>query len=191
MRDIAKTINLSDPSQDFFTAAKNLNISNTSSNVSLNWSAATSSNGIDYYKVYRRLSGSSTNYSQGTTTALSFTQSRPSSDASYYVKAIDYAGRTMNSAEVKYISLKAPTNLTVSKGTTTVKLSWTASQTSAGIKEYRVYRRLYGSLSSYFQGSTTSLSFSQSLPSRSAYYYVKAVDVNGESKNSSTVYMAR
>lgn len=191
MRDIAKTIKLDEPSQDFFTAASNLNLTNTTSNITLKWSAATSSNGIESYKIYRRLSGSSTNYSQGSTTSLTFTQARPTSDATYYVKALDSAGRTINSAEVNYVSLKAPTGVTVSKTSTTAKLTWVASKTSAGVKEYKIYRKLSGSSYYYLQGSTTSLTYSQTLPTKSAYYYVKAVDVNGETKNSSTVYLTR
>lgn len=191
MRDIAKTINLDDPSPDFFTAAANLSLSNSTSNVTLKWSAATSSNGIESYKVYRRLSGSTTNYSQGSTTSLTFTQPRPSSDAAYYVKAMDRSGRTINSTEINYVSLKAPTNVVVSKTSMTAKVSWAKAATSAGIKEYRIYRKLYGSSTYYLQGTTTSLTYSQSAPTKSAYYYVKAVDVNGETKSSASVYLAK
>lgn len=191
MRDIAKTINLDQPTQEYFTAANNLTLSNTTSNVTVKWSAATSSNGIESYKVYRRLSGSTTNYSQGTTSSLTFTQTKPSLDATYYIKAVDRAGKTLNSTEVNYVGLKAPTSVTATKTSTLAKLSWVASKSSAGIKEYKIYRKLSGSSTSYLQGSTAAITFSQSLPTKSAYYYVKAVDVNGETKNSTTVYLAR
>lgn len=191
MRDIAATIKLEDPSPEFFTAANNLNLTNTTSNVSLKWSAATSSNGIENYKVYRKLSGSSTNYVQTTTTALSFTQTRPSSDATYYVKAIDKTGKTLNSATVSYVRLTAPTSVKATKTTTTAKLTWLAAKSSAGVKEYKVYRKLYGSSTYYLQGTTTSLSYSQTRPTSTAYYYVKSVDVNGETKTSSTVTLSK
>jgi hypothetical protein len=191
MRTIAATIKLDEPSADFFTAAANLSVTNTTSNVTLKWSAATSSSGIESYKVYRRLSGSTTNYVQGTTTSLSYTQTRPSSDATYYVKALDKSGKTLNSTEVQYVHLTAPTSVTVSKTTTTATVSWAAAKSSAGVKEYKVYRKLYGSSYYYLQGTTTSLSYSQTNPTSTAYYYVKSVDVNGETKSSSTVTLSK
>ena len=191
MRDIAAKIKLEEPSPEFFTAANNLSLTNTTSNVNLKWSAATSSNGIESYKVYRKLSGSSTNYLQSTTTALTFTQTRPTSDATYYVKAVDKSGKTLNSATVSFVRLTAPTSVKATKTTSTAKLTWIAAKSSAGVKEYKVYRKLYGSSTYYLQGTTTSLSFSQTKPTSTAYYYVKAIDVNGDSKNSSTVTLSK
>lgn len=191
MRDIAANIKLEEPTPEFFTAPAGLSLTSTSSNVTLKWSAATSSNGIESYKIYRKLSSSTSTYLQSTTTSLSYTQNLPTSDATYYVKATDKAGKTLNSTEVQFVRMTAPTNVSVTKTSTTAKLTWTAAKSSSGIKEYKVYRRLYGSSTSYLQGTTTTLSFSQSLPSKSAYYYVKAIAVNGETKNSSTVYLAR
>lgn len=187
MRDIAARIKLDEPSPDFFTAAANLSITNTTSNVTLKWSAATSSNGIESYKIYRKLSGSTTNYLQGTTTSLSYTQTRPTSNATYYVKATDKTGKTLNSSTIAFIRLTAPTSVTVSKTTTTATVKWAAAKSSAGVREYKVYRKLYGSSTYYLQGTTTSLSYSQTKPTSTAYYYVKAIDVNGETKTSSTV----
>jgi hypothetical protein len=191
MRDIAATIKLDDPSPDFFTAAANLTVTNTTSNVTLKWSAATSSNGIESYKVYRKLSGSTSTYLQGTTTSLSYTQTRPTTNATYYVKATDKAGKTLNSATVEFVRLTAPTSVTITKTTTTATVKWAAAQSSAGVKEYRVYRKLYGSSTYYLQSTTTSLSYSQTRPSSTAYYYVKSVDVNGETKSSSTVTLSK
>ncbi len=194
MRDIAATIKLDDPSPDFFTAASNLSVASTTSNVTLKWSAATSSDGIESYKIYRKLSGSTTNYLQGTTTSLSYTQSRPSKAATYYVKATDKSGKTLNSATVEYvpqIASTAPTNVSVSKTTTTATVKWAAATSSAGIKEYKVYRKLYGSSTYYLQKTTTLLSFAQTKPTSTAYYYVKAVDNDGATKNSVTVTLSK
>ncbi len=191
MRDIAATIRVDDPSPDFFSAVSNLSLTNTSSSVTLKWSAATSSNGIESYKIYRKLSGSTTSYLQGTTTSLTYTQTRPSSSATYYVKVTDKSGKTLNSTTVEFIPLTAPTSVTATKTTTTATIKWAAAKSSAGIKEYKVYRRLYGYSSYTLQGTTNSLSFSQTRPSSTAYYYVKAVDVSGATKNSSTVTLTR
>ncbi len=97
----------------------------------------------------------------------------------------------VNSTEVQFVRLTAPTSVTVSKTTTTATVKWAAAKSSAGVKEYKVYRKLYGSSSYYLQGTTTSLTYSQTKPTSTAYYYVKAVDVNGETKTSSTVTLSK
>lgn len=191
MRDIAATIKLDDPSPDFFTAPSNLSLTNTTSNVTIKWSAATSSDGIESYKIYRKLSTSTSTYLQSTTTSLSYTQTRPTTAATYYVKATDKSGKTLNSATVEFIPLTAPTSVTASKATTTATVKWVAAKSSAGVKEYKVYRKLYGSSTYYLQGTTTSLSYSQTKPTSTAYYYVKAVDLNGETKTSATVTLSK
>lgn len=191
MRDIAATIKLEEPSPEFFTAANGLSVTNTSSKITLKWSAATSSHGIESYKVYRKLSGSTTNYLQTTTTSLSYTQTLPTKSATYYVKATDKSGKTLNSATINFVPMTAPTSVKVSKTTTKANLTWVAANSSSGIKEYKVYRKLYGSSTYYLQGTTTSLSYSQTKPTSTAYYYVKAVDVNGATKNSSTVTLSK
>jgi hypothetical protein len=195
MREIAVKLPTSSTNptspNEYFTAAADVKLSSTSSNVTLNWSPATSSNGIEEYKVYRKLSTSSTNYLQTTTKNLSFTQTKPTTNAVYYIKAIDNSGKTVNSSEVSYIKLTAPTNVKLAKTTSSINLTWDAAKASAGIKEYKIYRRLSSSSTNYLQATTTNLSFSQSKPSSSAYYYVKAYDKNGVSMKSSEVKYTR
>ena len=84
-------------------------------------------------------------------------------------------------------TLTAPSNLKLTKTTTKVTLSWTKSTSSAGISTYKVYRVLAGSTTAYLQGSTTSLAYTQTKPTNNASYYVKAVDKNGKTINSTKV----
>lgn len=83
-------------------AVTNLSLSKTSTKVNLKWNAAVSSEGVSTYKVFRILNGASTAYLQGSTTGLTFSQSKPSSNAVYYVKAVDKAGATINSSRVEF-----------------------------------------------------------------------------------------
>ncbi|HXH75485.1 MAG TPA: hypothetical protein VNJ08_11000 [Bacteriovoracaceae bacterium] len=166
--------------------ATNVTLSSTSTSVTLNWSAASSSAGIKEYKVYRTLSGSTTTYLQGTVTGTTFTQTAPSSNATYYVKAVDNDLKTINSSEVSYVKpvLTAPANVTLTKTTTQVTLKWSAASLAVS---YKIYRKLDNSSSIYLQGTTTSLSFTQSRPSRNAIYYVRSVDKDGNTMKSAEV----
>jgi hypothetical protein len=170
-------------------AASNLAVSTTSTQLTLKWSAASSSSGIASYKVYRVLSGSTTAYLQGTTTSLSYSQTKPTSSASYYVKATDKNGKTINSEKVSFTAamtstLQAPTNLKLMKSTTKVTLSWSAA---SGAKTYKVYRILSGSKTAYVQGTVTGTSFSQTRPKSNTSYYVRSVDASGKTLKSASI----
>lgn len=181
-----------EPTPEYLTAATNVGITNTATTLQIKWGPASSSSGIAEYKIYRQLSGSTTNYLQGTTTALTFSQSLPTTNATYYVKAIDRAGKSINSTTVSFVKLTAVTNLSLTKTTSDVVLKWSAANSSSGVKEYKVYRRLNGSSINYLQGTTTNLTFTQAKPSAtSAYYYVRSFDVNGVSKKSLEVMYTR
>jgi hypothetical protein len=176
---------------EYLTAARNVSISNSTTDVSLNWGAALSSHGIAEYKIFRRLDGSATNYLQTSTTELLFTQGLPSTNATYYVRAVDMNGNTTKSVEVNYVQLTAVSDLRLTKTSSSVVLNWSAADSSAGVKEYKIYRRLVGSSTNFLQGSTTSLSFTQERPSSSAYYYVRSVDINGVTQKSVEVYFSK
>lgn len=87
--------------------------------------------------------------------------------------------------------LRPAANLTLSSTSSSVLLRWTAGSSSAGITEYKVYRIPEGSTTAYLQGSTTALSFGQSLPSVGASYYVKAVARDGKTINSENISYVR
>jgi hypothetical protein len=172
------------------SAATSLALSQASTKLTLKWEPAVSSAGIQEYKIFRVLTGATTAYLQGTTTSLSYTQDLPTTSAAYYVKAVAKDGKTINSAKVNYTKvpvLEAGTNLALSKTSTKVNLKWSAANASEGISTYKVYRILNGASTAYLQGSTTSLSFSQTKPTANAVYYVKAVDKSGATINSSRV----
>ena len=87
---------------------------------------------------------------------------------------------------VRYF-LTAPTNLALRKYSSSLTVKWGASSSSEGLRSYKVYRQLEGSSAVYLQGTTTSLSFSQAKPTRSATYYVRAEDLEGNTVKSSEV----
>jgi hypothetical protein len=84
------------------TAPGSVAVVKSGTGVKVSWTAASSDAGITSYKVYRRLSGSTTNYLQTTTTALSYTQSSPTKAATYYVRAYDRNGDSAKSVEVRF-----------------------------------------------------------------------------------------
>jgi len=81
------------------SAPTNLILSKRWAYVALKWSAAS---GAVSYKIYRKLSSSTSTYLQGTTANLSFYQFKPSTSAVYYVQSIDASGKTMKSNEVNF-----------------------------------------------------------------------------------------
>ncbi|HXH30290.1 MAG TPA: fibronectin type III domain-containing protein [Bacteriovoracaceae bacterium] len=173
------------------TPPSNLSLTSTSTSVTLKWSASSSSEGVKEYKIYRKFDGSSYIYLQGTTSALTFTQPLPAVGATYFVKVVDQDAKTVISDEVTLDFLLAPTNLILSKTTSSVTVKWSAGKASEGLQSYKIYRRLIGSSAVYLQGSTTSLSFTQSRPSTSAVYYVRIVDETGATAKSSEVTFTR
>lgn len=186
MREMANTRYL-----EYLTSASQLTLTNSMKSLSLSWREALSSEGVTSYKVYRRPEGSATNYLQSSTLDLSFTQDLPAVNATYYVRALDALGNTTKSVEVQYVKLTAVSSLTLTSTRTTASLSWSPAQTSAGVREYRVYRRLVTSSTATLQVVTQKLGHSEARPSASAYYYVQAVDVNGAVKNSVEVKFVR
>jgi hypothetical protein len=184
MRQIAGSLgDLSSP-VDYLLPASGLVLKHDSSKIYLNWQVGASSQGINTYKIYRRLNGSETNYLQASLMATSFSQLRPQTPAIYYIRLVDKAGRTVKSSEVSYIPLTAPQNLTINSTSTQVNLSWTPAKSTAGVTEYRIYRRLSGSTINYYQTKTTALSVLLTKPTKNATYYVRSVDSTGETKKS-------
>lgn len=176
----------SDPG--LITAPSGVSVSTSGSSITIKWNAGTASAGVASYKVYRRLSGSTTNYLQGTTSNLNYSQTIPKSSAVYYVRTVDKNGNTAKSSEVTFtpeVSIfTAPKNLSVSKTSTKITLKWSAATSSVGIKQYKIYRRLSGSSTNYLQGTTTGTSFTQTRATRSGVYYVRAVNNNNETMKS-------
>ncbi|HXH29544.1 MAG TPA: fibronectin type III domain-containing protein [Bacteriovoracaceae bacterium] len=187
----SRSADVSYESSYFLNRPTNLSVGHTRTSATLTWAAATSSEGVKEYKIYRKLDSSTSTYYQGSTTSLIFTQTLPSTGARYFVKVVDRLGKTASSLEVSLDYLMAPENLTISKTTSSVTLRWSSGKASNGFGHYKIYRMLVGSSYTYLQGTTTSLSFTQSKPSSNAVYYVKIVDDDGDSASSPEVLYSR
>ncbi len=171
------------------TAPSNVSLSTSGTTLTVEWGAASGATG---YKVYRKLVNSTSIYLQGTVTGLSFTQTTPTVGAIYYVRSVNSSGDTVKSSEVTYNKpstsvFTAVKNLSLTKTTSSVILKWSAGTVPGGFKEYKIYRRLSGQTTNYVQGITTSLSFTQTRPISNAVYYIRTVDMNGNTIKSSEI----
>ncbi len=171
---------------------------NTTTSVSLSWTASTDNVGVTGYDVYRgttkvgSTTGATTYTDSGLTAATAY---------SYTVKAHDLAGNvsaasnsvsaTTAAAPSDTVAPTAPGSLVSTGNTTTsVSLSWTASTDNVGVTGYDVYR------GATKVGSTTgATTYTDSgLTAATAYSYtVKAHDLAGNvsaASNSVTVTTA-
>lgn len=163
---------------DVFAGASNVKIVKSGSNIVLSWAAGKGD--ISGYKVFRRLGTATTNTLQTKTSALSFSQSAPTSKAVYYVRTVNTNGETIKSDEVTYSPVfSGVTDLALATDGAKVNLTWGKADSPNGIKGYKIFRRLSSSSTSYLQDTVTVLNFSQTAPSQDAVYYVRAVDGSG------------
>ncbi|OGZ16641.1 MAG: hypothetical protein A3H76_04905 [Candidatus Lloydbacteria bacterium RIFCSPLOWO2_02_FULL_54_12] len=169
----------------------------SSSQINLSWTASTDNVGVAGYKIYRNgtylLTVTSPNYSN---TGLS-----PSTNYSYYVKAIDAAGNESTSSNTANSttlsggggdtadtqSPTTPTGLVATKDVhNEVDLSWTASTDNVGVSMYHVLRSQSGVWSYIGQSTNTTYIDLTVTPSTSYYYAVKAYDAAGYYSATST-----
>ncbi|HXH29356.1 MAG TPA: M12 family metallo-peptidase [Bacteriovoracaceae bacterium] len=172
------------------SAASNLVLTPAAPNITLKWTAATSSEGVQKYQVYRKLYGESSYVLRSSITSLSHTESLPSVPATYYVKVYDIYGSSETSATTSYTpptTLSAPSNLSVTVGSSNLTVKWAAATASAGVQKYQVYRKLDGASTFQLMKSTSYLSYSETFPTVPATYQVTVIDNYGWSKTSSTV----
>ncbi len=128
------------------TAPANLTVvSKTSATVTLSWTASTDNVGVTGYRVF----DGSAQVGTSATTTFTVTGPAPSSMHTYTVRAFDAAGNvsaasnavmvTTDPPTVDTIPPTAPANLVViSKTSSTVSLSWTASTDNIGVTGYRI-----------------------------------------------------
>ncbi len=175
------------------TAPTNLTASNTTSNgTDLSWTASTDNVGVTGYIIFgQQGSGPVTQFgsTNGTTTSFSVTGLLASTQYSFFVQAKDAAGNTSPQSNTVDVTTTtgsgdsspptAPTNLIVTATTTsTVSLSWTASNDNVGVTGYLVFFR-QGSTGTFTQaGTTTTTSFTvNGLSANTLYnFYVVARD---------------
>ena len=172
------------------SAPTGVSTSVASPNLTVKWSAATSSVGVEKYLVFRRGYTEDTYVQAGETSTLSFTQPLPSVRSYFKVKAQDVYGKA--SAYSNYVTytppstLTAPTNLTIRVTKSSLALTWTAATSTVSVESYKVYRKLSGASSYTLVGTVSTPSYTEALPTRSATYYVVATDAYGYTKTSAT-----
>ena len=155
-----------------------LTASSTAGQVTLSWTASTSTTATGYW-IYRNgsLIGSATASPYADTTAVAGTA------YSYYVVAIDWSGAMSSPSNTVSVTAggadttapSAPSGLTATPGNAQVTLRWTASTDNVAVTGYRVYR------GTTLVGSPTTTSFTETgLTNGTSYAYtVKAIDAAG------------
>ncbi|MFD2332580.1 sugar-binding protein [Cohnella sp. GCM10020058] len=162
------------------TAPANLaSSSQTSTTVSLTWTASTDNTGVAGYNIYN---GSTYVGTTTTPSSTSFTASglTPSTAYAFTVKAKDGAGNLSAASNVVGVSTKAPpaapTNLTAPQTTrTSMALSWSPPSNTAGVAGYKIY------VAGKEVGATTGTTYTMSglLPDRTYSVTVRSVDAAG------------
>ena len=177
------------------TAPTNLTAkASSSTQVDLNWTAATDNVGVTAYNVYR---DGVFLASAGNATAYSDTSAAASTTYTYTVKAKDAAGNlsaASNAATVTTLGAtgdttppSAPTLSLTGVTSSKVDLSWTASTDNVGVVGYNIYRDnvFLGST-----GSTTTYSDTTVMPSTTYVYTVKAKDAADNKSDASNAVTA-
>ncbi|HEV7606849.1 MAG TPA: endo-1,4-beta-xylanase [Steroidobacteraceae bacterium] len=169
----------------------------TSSSISLAWSASTDNTAVTGYQVLRAPGASGGTFAQiGTATTTSFTNSALAASTTfrYQVRAVDAAGNASAvSAAVTATTLaggggdtqapSVPANLTSPSTTaSSISLAWSASTDNTGVTGYQLLRAPGASGGTFAQiGTSTTTSFTDSslAASTTFRYQVRAVDAAG------------
>ena len=173
------------------TAPANLTATAAStSQINLSWTASTSTVGLRNYIVQRCQGAGCTNFAQiASPTGTTYSDTGPTSGTSYsyQVQAIDTAGNLSVFSNVASATTPAPptapSNLTATAASTSqINLSWTASTSTVGLKNYIVQRCQGAGCANFAQiASPTGTTYSDTgLTSGTSYsYQVQAVDTAG------------
>ena len=161
--------------------------------VELSWNAVPGATGYRVYRapnsLYRTL-----NRVGGSITGTTYTNTGLTRGATYWyvVRAVNAAGESTNSNEIRILVPRvpsAPASLSATSGDTLISLSWAAVDNAA---EYRIYRSAAstGSLTQIAGNATiTGTAYTDTgLTNSTSYRYaVRAVNAAGESSNSTIV----
>lgn len=159
---------------------------NATNGVQLKWNAVT---GAKKYNVYRRPGGSSTFTYVGTTTGTSFVDKSVKYNGTYYIYSIRaYNGASYsayiygNTATIQPIT--APTTKVVNKSNG-VQVSWNGV---TGATKYNVYRRLGGTSTWVYVGTTTgqTLLDKGAVKGKTYSYSIRAINGTGYSAYNSS-----
>lgn len=172
---------------------------NSSSQITVSWSASTDNVGVTGYVVERCGGSGCSNFSQVATpsgTTLVDTGLAASTSYSYRVRAKDASNNMSGYSSTATATTQSgvdsqppsqPTSLTATPGTTTMQLSWTASTDNVGVTSY-IIERCQGACTSYTQiGTTSGTTYNDSglLAGVTYGYRVRAVDGAGNSSTNS------
>jgi len=173
------------------TAPGNLTATSTSvTQINLSWTASTSTVGVTNYIVQRCAGARCTTFAQiaaPTGTTYSDTGLTSGTSYSYQVQAIDTAGNLSAFSNVASTTTQAPptapSNLTATAASTSqINLSWTASTSTVGLKNYILQRCQGAGCTNFAQiAAPTGTTYSDTgLTSGTSYsYQVQAVDTAG------------
>jgi chitodextrinase len=170
----------------------------TSSVITLHWTAATDDIGVTEYRVYE--SGAYVPVSP-TTLSYHYTDLEQGTNYSFHVDACDASLKCTSSnivsASLVFVdtaSPSVPTNLVATAiSSSKINLSWTASTDNVGVAGYRVERCLGTSCTAFLQtGTGTAASYSDTgLTAGTMYrYQVRAVDAAGNLSGYSAIASA-
>lgn len=167
-------------------------VSDTSTSVTVQWTASTDNVGVAGYQVYH--DGQLCDTVSATTLTGTCGNLSPKTQYGFYINAFDAAGnesQPSGTLEVTTPPVNAPppstpTDVhTTSVTSTSIGLAWTASTGSAAILDYDVYNVVNGTatLIGASSGNATSAQLTALTPNTTYHLDVTAVDVN---KNEST-----
>ncbi|MFT3951719.1 MAG: PKD domain-containing protein [Oscillospiraceae bacterium] len=159
----------------------------TSTKITLSWTESTDDAGVEGYDIYRN------GIRVGSTGTYTYTDTGLKADTSYtyYIIAYDmmrnesdWSNILETRTDVDADAPSQPLNLKASSmSESEISLTWTASSDNTAVKEYQIYRN------DVLIGKSNGTNYTDSNVSQDLYtYYVKAVDVSGNtSKPSDTV----
>jgi len=197
----ATSINVANPTPKPSTPTGLSVTSNNYDSVSLGWTASNDNGGpgLKGYYVLRSTNGG-TPVTLGSSATPSYTDNMVSANTTYTysVEAYDIYNNLSNvSTSINDTTPNIPdttpptqpTNLTAPAASDSeIVLSWTASYSQVGVKDYGIYRSTSGATATEVGTSTTTSYGDTNLPANTSYtYYVIAYDVEGlPSVNSAT-----
>ncbi len=168
-------------------------VSDTSTSVTVSWTASTDNVGVTGYLVYH--DGQLCDQVNGTTLTGICANLSPQTQYGFYVNAVDAAGNVSQPSGTLSVTTQpsddhtpptAPTNVhTTSVSSTSINLAWTASTDNVGVTGYTVYDVENGKPTQLGSsvGNTPSAQLSALAPATTYHLQVTAFDAN---KNEST-----
>ena len=163
-------------------------VSDTSSSVTVNWTASSDNVGVTGYELFR--DGQLCQQVSGTTLTATCSNLNPKIQYGFYVNALDAAGNTSQPSGTLSVTTPssgdntpptAPTNVhSTSVTSTSIALAWTASTDNVGVTGYNVENVVNGTATvvGSSAGNTPSAQLSALTPNTTYHLQVTAFDAN-------------